>query len=304
VVAVQGFLNLLKRNPMRVRLPVRQTLLAVPIVLMTVFLLIPLGLTIVVSFWQRVGLRVRPAFTFASYLDFFHGVRLVVLERSLLISFEATLLSLLLAYPIAYVLAYKTRPNVTRTVLLLLTLPFLINYIIRTFAWTYLLGRTGPINSLLLGLGLVRGPVDWLLFSDFAVFIGLISSYMPFMIFPLWTSLSGIDRRLSEASWMLGAPPLRTFFHVTLPLSLPGVFAAAIFGFVGCFGESAVPVILGGVGYQMMGNTITSALDVLNYPLAAAMSSIVVVAMLLLLGCWYAAFDMSTFLGKILRWRV
>jgi ABC-type spermidine/putrescine transport system permease subunit I len=279
-------------------------LLAVPIVFMTVFLLIPLGLTIVVSFWQRVGLRVRPAFTFASYLDFFQGVRLIVLERSLLISLEATLISLLLAYPIAYVLAYKTRPNVTRTVLLLLTLPFLINYIIRTFAWTYLLGRTGPINSLLLDLAIVRSPVDWLLFSDFAVFIGLISSYMPFMIFPLWMSLSGIDRRLSEASWMLGAPPLRTFFHVILPLSLPGVFAAAIFGFVGCFGESAVPVILGGVGYQMMGNTITSALDVLNYPLAAAMSSVVVIVMLLLLGCWYAVFDMSTFLGKILRWRV
>ena len=183
-------------------------------------------------------------------------------------------------------------------------MPFLINYIIRTFAWTYLLGRAGPINSLLLGLGIVSTPVDWLLFSDFAVFVGLISSYMPFMVFPLWMSLSGIDRRLTEASWMLGAPPLRTFVRITLPLSLPGVFAAVIFGFVGCFGESAVPAILGGVGYQLMGNTITSTLDVLNYPLAAAMSSVVVITMLILLGCWYALFDMSTLLGKILRWRV
>ena len=271
---------------------------------MTVFLLVPVGLTMVVSFWQRVGLRVRPAFTLASYLDFFQGVRLTVLERSLLISAEATLISLFLAYPIAYFLAYKTRPSATRTVLLLLTVPFLINYIIRTFAWTYLLGRAGPINSLLLGLGIVSTPVDWLLFSDFAVFVGLISSYMPFMIFPLWMSLSGIDRRLTEASWMLGAPPLRTFLRITLPLSLPGVFAAVIFGFVGCFGESAVPAILGGVGYQLMGNTITSTLDVLNYPLAAAMSSVVVITMLILLSCWYALFDMSTFLGKILRWRV
>ena len=79
---------------------------------------------------------------------------------------------------------------------------------------------------------------------------------------------------------MLGATPVTTFLSVTLPLSLPGVFAAAIFGFVGCFGESAVPVIMGGVGYQLMGNTITSTMDVLNYPLAAAMSSIVVLAML------------------------
>ena len=90
---------------MRVRSPVRLTLLAVPIAFMTVFLLVPVGLTIVVSFWQRAGLRVRPAFTLASYLDFFQGVRLTVLERSLLISVEATLISLLLAYPIAYFLA-------------------------------------------------------------------------------------------------------------------------------------------------------------------------------------------------------
>jgi ABC-type spermidine/putrescine transport system permease subunit I len=85
---------------------------------------------------------------------------------------------------------------------------------------------------------------------------------------------------------------------------MPGVFAAIIFGFVGSFGEAAVPTILGGVGYQLMGNTITSALDVLNYPLAAAMASVVVVLMLALLALWYALFDMRSFLGKILRWRM
>ena len=145
-----------------------------------------------------------------------------------------------------------------------------------TFAWTWLLGRTGPINSALIAIGLADGPVDWLLFSDFAVLVGLVTSYMPFMIFPIWMALAGIDRRLIEASWMLGGSPVATFLRVTLPLSLPGLFAAVIFGFVGCFGESAVPVIMGGVGYQLMGNTISSTMDVLNYPLAAAMSNIVV----------------------------
>src|SRR5262249_5194287 len=147
----------------------------------------------------------------------------------------------------------------------------------------YLLGRTGPINSLIIALSLSDGPVDWLLFSQFAVLIGMLSSYMPFMVFPLWISISGIDQRLIETSWMLGAPPRRTFLRVTLPLSVPGVFAAVIFCFVGCFGESAVPIILGGVGYQLIGNEITSTLDVLNYPLAAAMSSVVTAAMLVLL---------------------
>jgi ABC-type spermidine/putrescine transport system permease subunit I len=198
----------------------------------------------------------------------------------------------------------RMRPQVTRILLLLFTVPFLVNHILRTFAWTWLLGRNGPINGTLMGIGIVGQPVDWLLFSDFAVLVGLVTSYMPFMIYPLWLSLAGIDRRLIEASWLLGAAPRRTFLGVTLPLSMPGVFAAVIFGFVGSFGEAAVPTILGGVGYQLMGNTITSTLDVLNYPLAAAMSSIVIVLMLGLLLCWYALFDMRSFLGKILHWRM
>ena len=283
---------------------IRWAFLTLPIGVVTVFLLAPLGLMIAMSFWERAGLLVRPAFTLAAYRDFFQGARLSVLERSLLVSLEATAISLLIAYPIAYFLAFKARATATRAVLLLFTVPFLINYIIRTFAWTYLLGRTGPVNATMMGLGLTEGPVDWLLYSDFAVFVGLITSYMPFMLFPLWMSLSGIDRRLIQASWVLGAPPATTFLKITLPLSLPGIFAAVIFGFVGCFGESAVPVIMGGVGYQLMGNTITSSMDVLNFPLAAAMSSIVVAAMLVLLGLWYLVFDMRAFLGKILRWRV
>jgi ABC-type spermidine/putrescine transport system permease subunit I len=282
----------------------RHGLLALPIVFVGVFLLVPLALTFVVSFWERTGPKIQPAFTFKSYAAFFEGARLVVLERSLVVAAEVTVISLLLAYPIAYFLAMRVRPAAARAVLLLFTVPFLVNYILRTFAWTWLLGRTGPINSALIGLGIADRPVDWLLFSDFAVLVGLVTSYMPFMIYPLWLSLAGIDRRLIEASWLLGAAPRRTFLRVTLPLSMPGVFAAVIFGFVGSFGEAAVPTILGGVGYQLMGNTITSTLDVLNYPLAAAMSSVVVGLMLALLVCWYALFDLRSFLGKILRWRM
>ena len=147
-------------------------------------------------------------------------------------------------------------------------------------------------------------PLDWLLYSDFSVLVGLISSYMPFMIFPMWLSLAGIDRALIQASWLLGASPSRTFFSVTLLPSLPGVFAASFFCYVSCFGESAIPVFMCGVVYQLMGNTITSAMDVLNYPLAAAMSTNVVLAMAVLLLGWYLVFDMrSSFLGKVLNWR-
>ncbi len=282
----------------------RKTLLALPLLFIAAFFLVPLGLSVAISFWERVGLRVRPAFTLHSYAEFFSGVRFAVLERSLLVAAEVTLAGLLIAYPIAYMLAVKTSRQATRLVLLLFTIPFLVNYVIRTFSWSYLLSRTGPVNQALIAFGLADRPVDWLLYSDFAVFIGLLTSYMPFMVFPLWLALAGIDRRLVEASWLLGSPPLASFLRITLPLSLPGVFAAVIFGFVGSFGESAVPIILGGTGYQLMGNAITSTLDVLNYPLAAAMSSTVIATMLLLLAIWYLAFDLRSFLGKILRWRV
>jgi ABC-type spermidine/putrescine transport system permease subunit I len=289
---------------MKARVWARRVFLLLPIAFVTLFLVLPLAFMLVVSFWKRSVISMRPAFVLANYADFLTGTRLPVLGRSFLISIEATAIGLLIAYPIAYFLARKAQPSWMRAVLLLFTVPFLVNYIIRTFAWAYLLGRTGPINALLMALGLSDHPVDWLLFSQFAVLIGMVSSYMPFMIFPLWMSIAGIDKRLIEASWMLGAPPVRTFLGVTLPLSLPGIFAAVIFCFVGCFGESAVPVILGGVGYQLIGNEITSTLDVLNYPLAAAMSSVVTLAMLALLCLWYLAFDLRSFLGKILSWRM
>jgi ABC-type spermidine/putrescine transport system permease subunit I len=277
--------------------------LLLPVAVITVFLLLPLFIMVMISFWRRALFKLEPAFVLSNYIDFLSGARLVVLGRSVIVSIEATTLGLLIAYPIAYVLARRAQPAMARLVLLLFSVPFLVNYIIRAFAWTYLLGRTGPVNAALMFIGVISKPIDWLLYSDFAVLVGLVSSYMPFMVFPLWLSIAGIDKRLSEVSWTLGVPPARTFWRVVLPLSLPGVFAAIIFSFVGCFGENAVPIVLGGVGYQLIGNEITSALDVLNYPLAAAMSSIVTAVMLVLLFIWYIAFDLRSFLGKILTWK-
>ncbi len=297
--AIQGRTRPIEVRPARPAL--RNALFGVPLAFVILFLVVPLTLTVVISFWKRVGFSIRPDFSFASYATFVSGLRFEILERSLLVAAEVTLVGLLVAYPIAWFLAMKASARATRTVLMLFTIPFLVNYVIRTFSWSYLLSRTGPVNSLLIAAGMTDAPLDWLLYSDFAVLIGLLTSYMPFMIFPLWLALNGIDRRLIHASWLLGAGPVRTFFRVTLPLSMPGVFAAIIFGFVGAFGDNAVPVILGGTGYQLIGNEITSTLDVLNYPLAAAMSTLVVAAMLVLVGLWFGLFDLRSFLGKALK---
>jgi ABC-type spermidine/putrescine transport system permease subunit I len=241
-----------------------------------------------------------PALSFQAYAQFLAGARLGVLTRSLGMALAATGLMLLLAYPIALALALRFRPRTTQLLLFLFSVPFLVNYVVRTFAWSDVLAREGWVNRALQSLGLAAQPLDWLLYSDVSVYLGIVTAYMPFMILPIWLSLAGIDRRLVEASWVLGAAPVETFWRVVLPLSLPGVFAAAIFGFVGAFGEVAVPAILGGVGYQLFGNAIMSSLNVLNYPLAAAMSTVAVGLMLLLLLAWYRFFDVRLLLGKIM----
>jgi ABC-type spermidine/putrescine transport system permease subunit I len=279
---------------------VRLLVLGLPLAVIAGLILGPLLITLVVSVFEKRGFGISPAFTLDSYRLFFTGVRLEVLQRSFGVAISSTAIMLLIAYPIAYLITLRVRPEHTRAFLFLFAVPFLVNPIVRTFAWADILGRTGPINAALIRLGLIERPLDWLLFSDFAVYLGLVTAYMPFMIFPIWLSLAGIDRRLLEASWVLGEAPLATFWRVTLPLSLPGVFAAAIFGFVGAFGEVAVSLILGGVGYQLLGNAIASALDVLHYPLAAAISTVATGLMLALLLLWYRLFDVRLLLGKIM----
>jgi spermidine/putrescine transport system permease protein len=285
------------------RRALRLVVLGAPLVIIAGLILGPLLITLAVSFFEKRGFGISPAVKLESYRLFFTGVRLEVLERSFWVALSSTALMLLIAYPIAYLITLRIRPEYTRAFLFLFAVPFVVNYIVRTLAWTDILGRTGVVNATLIRLGLIERPLDWLLFSDFAVYLGLVTAYMPFMIFPIWLSLSAIDRRLLEASWMLGESPVRTFWRVTLPLSLPGVFAAAIFGFVGAFGEVAVSLILGGVGYQLLGNAITSALDVLHYPLAAAISTVATGLMLALFVVWYRLFDIRLVLGKIMGHR-
>jgi len=288
------------RSSLNSRQLARAVVLGMPLALIVVLILGPLAITLVVSFWQKVGFSMRPAISFENYAAFFSGTRLNVLLRSIWVGVSSAALMLLLAYPIAYLIATRLRAGLVRPVLFLFAVPFLVNYVVRTFSWSEILSRTGSVNTTLVALGIAERPLDWLLFSDFAVYLGLITAYMPFMVFPIWLSLSGIDRRLVEASWMLGEGPFSTFRRIVLPLSMPGVMAAAIFGFVGAFGEVAVSLILGGTGYQLLGNTIQSALNTLDYPLAAAISSVATILMLALIILWAQIFDLRLLLGKIM----
>lgn len=260
----------------------------------------PLVVTFVISFWSRSMFGFRPDFTLVNYNVFFDSQRLEVLARTLWLGATATLFMLVFAYLAAFIINRRVSEHWQRTVLFLFAAPFLVNYIVRTLVWTDVLGRNTGVNALLQQWGLVSAPLDWLLYSDFAVYLGLVSAYLPFMIFPIWMSLNNVPRPLEHASWMLGRNRWQTFLSVTFPLSLPGVMAGFIFGFVGVFGEVAVSRILGGAGFQLYGNAIESALNSVNYPLAAAMSSVSIIIMLALLFAWLRLFDIKTFLGDIL----
>lgn len=275
---------------------------SLPWVFLGCFFFAPLALTLVWSTWESNGFWIEPAFTTSAYEQFFDGARTATLQRSLVLAAVTTVIGLLVSYPISYYLAFRARAAVTQLILLAFAFPFLVNYIIREVSWVQILGRDGVVNRLLLDVGLADAPLDWLLFSKFAVALGLFTAYMPFMVFPIWLSLSGIPGNLIEASHTLGGSPRRTLMRVILPLSMPGVFAAVIFCFVGSFGDSAVPSILGGGSFQLVGNTISASLSSLNYPLAAAISSVVVLVMSVSLVIWVLAFDIRTLLGKAVGW--
>ncbi|MSU91581.1 ABC transporter permease subunit [Rhodobacteraceae bacterium 2CG4] len=197
---------------------------------------------------------------------------------SIRFAFVSTVLALLIGYPMAYAIARAREP--WRTVLLFLViLPFWTSFLLRVYALVGLMNPTGPINQLLLWLGLIGEPLV-MRQTDFAVYVGIVYTYLPFMILPLYAVLSKLDDALLEASADLGAHPAVTFLTVTLPLSLPGVVAGAMLVFIPSIGEFVIPALLGGPDTLMIGqvlwNEFFSARD-------WTVASAVAVAMLLLI---------------------
>ncbi|MDX2141852.1 MAG: ABC transporter permease subunit, partial [Rhodospirillaceae bacterium] len=169
--------------------------------------------------------------------------------NSLRIAAISTLLALLLGYPMAYAIA--TAPMRWRVALLILVLlPFWTSFLIRVYAWVALLRPTGPLNSLLLSLGVVDQPLATFN-TEFAVYIGMVFCYLPYMILPLYARLEKQDPQLLEAAADLGASPLRAFLGVTLPLSVPGIVAGCLLMFIPAVGEFVIPELLGGAGTLM-----------------------------------------------------
>ncbi|OCJ08168.1 spermidine/putrescine ABC transporter permease [Rhizobium sp. AC44/96] len=194
----------------------------------------------------------------------------------------ATLLAVLIGYPAAY--AISRAPRARQPMLLFFAvLPFWSNYLIRTYAWIVLLNREGLINKLLQVLGYQGEPLS-LLYTEGAVIVGLVYNYLPFVILAIYSTLTRLNPELMEASRDLGAGPIRTFFRVTLPLTLPGVAAGGVFVFVLSIGNFVTPALLGGGRFQMIGNVVYDQfLSANDWPFGAALGMVLIITMMALL---------------------
>lgn len=252
-------------------------MLAPSVLLLAVFVLIPICVVFAYSFALRDPYgAVLPGFTLDNYRDLFQGVYLQIFVNSFYLAGMTTVLCLLIGYPVAYYIAFKAG-RAAPALLLLLLIPFWINFLIRISAWVVLLGRGGLINQGLLLSGLIDVPVG-MLGTVGATLVGMVYAFLPVTVFPIYAALTPIDRRLLEAGADLGAGPAETFFRITLPLSLPGVLAAALFVFVPSMGVFAIPVLLGGGKEIILGNLIVQLfLEFRNIPAGSAVSILLLV---------------------------
>jgi len=198
--------------------------------------------------------------------------------KSLRIAGISTLICLLIGYPMAYAIA-RSRDSLRNLLLMLIILPFWTSFLIRVYAWIGILKSNGLLNNLLLYLGVIEHPLP-LLHTDFAVYLGIVYSYLPFMVLPLYATLSRMDLTLLEAAADLGCRPWKAFLKVTLPLSLPGIIAGCMLVFIPAVGEFVIPDLLGGPNSLMIGKVLwTEFFSNRDWPAASA----VAVVMLILL---------------------
>ena len=236
------------------------------------FFLLPLISVFIYSFLERETYGgIKWTFTLGNYQRLFDGLYLSILWRSVSTAFVCTAICLIVGYPFAYYLAcYK--PKWRNVLLLLVIVPFWINFLIRTYAWILILRTEGLLNSFLALLIPDFQPLE-LLNTPIAVQIGLIYGYLPFMILPLYAALEQLDMSLIDAAKDLGASPRHAFWHITLPLSLPGILAGSMLVFIPTVGAFLTPDILGGGKVSFIGNVIERQFRTArDFPFGAALS--------------------------------
>ena len=245
-----------------------------PLAWVAIFLLVPYGLMFAYSFWSVSSAQnIVHSLSFANYAELLsHRVYRQTLLRSAWIAARVTVLSLLLGYPLAYLLSFHAAPR-KNILYQLVIIPLWVSYLVRAYAWKTILGTDGLLNTVLQFAHLANHPLGFLLYSPFAVVLTLTHIYTPFAFLPIYASLEHIPRNLMEASDDLGASRVQTFRRVVLPLSLPGVLAGATFAFVLSFGDFLAPLLLGGPSGIMISNIVVNLFGAsYQWPMGAAIS--------------------------------
>jgi len=245
-----------------------------PLLWVVVFLLLPYSILFCYSFWSVSPLQVIVhSWNFDNYRELLHNpIYALVLFRSMRIATTVTLLALALGYPLAYCLSFFATKR-KDLLYQLVIIPLWVSYLVRGYAWKTILGSDGVLNGFLQYFHLTRHPVEFFLYSPFAVILTLTHIYTPFTFLPIYASLEHIPRNLVEASHDLGASPFKTFWRVVFPLSIPGVLAGATFAFVLTLGDFLAPLLVGGPSGIMISNIVVSLFGAAyNWPLGAAIS--------------------------------
>ena len=265
-------------------------LIAPPLGYALALLAVPLAAILVFSFWTQDYLTVDRTLTLANYREALSDpIYRTILLRSLAISGAVTVITVLLAFPMAYYISFRVAPSKKSLWLFLVTIPFWTSYLLRIFLWKVMLGYNGVINSALTGLGLIDEPFTFLLYNANAVIITLSHAFAPFAILPIFVALEKIDRNLLEAARDLGDGPVTTFRRVTLPLAMPGVVAALLIVFIPTVGDYVTPAQVGGSGGLMIANMIqTQFLGLNNQPMGATLAvlAMLVVTVIALAVLW------------------
>ena len=193
--------------------------------------------------------------------------------KSAKIAFISTLCCLLLGYPMAFGIA-RSEPTTRNLLLLLVILPFWTSFLLRVYAWMGLLSTYGTVNNLLMWIGLIDAPLK-LLYTDYAVYLGIVYTYLPFMILPLYANLERLDMSVHEAAADLGARPFQVFRDITIPMSMPGIIAGCLLVFIPALGEYVIPSLLGGLDSLMIGRTLYNEFFLnRDWPLASAVATV------------------------------
>lgn len=273
----------------------RNLIIGIPYVWLLVFFAIPFVIVFKISFswmqpiqpgyaplieWVEDARRLVVTFNFANYQVLLReSLYLSTFLYSVKVAAISTVGCFLIGYPMAYAIA-RSKPSTRNLLLMLIILPFWTSFLLRVYAWVGLLKTNGVINNSLLAMGLIDEPLT-LLYTDFAVYIGIVYSYLPFMILPLYANLEKHDLTLLEAASDLGARPVTTFFRITLPLSMPGIVAGCLLVFIPAVGEFVIPSLLGRTDQLMIGTVLSAQFfGARNWPVAGAVAIFVILMLL------------------------